>query len=367
MDPFASGSPGPLDPADSRPETREELRLWLSVQARFAFAPELAAAAFRAGASPEALLARTPDARLLAPDDVAQARARLSRGGVVLVPWTSPAYPPRLRRLADAPPVLAVRGLPALLSARAVAMVGARAATAPGRDIAARLAGRLAEAGLVIVSGLARGIDRAAHEGALDAGGVTLAFQACGPDRVYPASHRGLAGRIAGSGGVVSELPLGAPPRAPHFPLRNRLISALSEAVIVVEARLRSGSLTTARHAADQGVDVFAVPGPVDAPTSRGPHQLLREGAGLVEGAADVLVALGLPAGRDEQRAPGPAGAIEGRILASLVARPRTREELARALRLGLPELAGPLLELELGGRVARDRDGRWRALGPRS
>jgi len=360
-------SPGVLDPADCSSEAREQVRLWLSVQARFAWAPEAAAAAFSQGASPEALLSRTPDARLWTILETEVASTALARAGAFLVPWSSPAYPARLRRLVDAPPVLAVRGLASLLSARSVALVGARAATVSGREIAGRLAGRLSEAGLVIVSGLARGIDRAAHEGALDAGGYTVALQACGPDQVYPASHRALAARIAKNGAVVSELPLGAPPRAPHFPLRNRLISALAEAVIVVEARVRSGSLVTARHAADQGVDVFAVPGPIDAPTSRGPHQLLREGAGLVEGAADVLVALGLPAaGRSETSPPpvAPTGA-ERQILARLARRPSSREELARALRLGLPELAGPLLELELSGRVARDRDGRWRVLGP--
>lgn len=356
--------PGILDPADGRPEAREEIRLWLSLQARFAFSPEDATRAFASGASAEALLARTPDARLLPSRQADDARGALARAGAVLVPFPSPAYPQRLRRLADAPPLLAIRGLPALLSARAVALVGARAATVTGKDVARRLAGRLAEAGLVIVSGLARGIDRAAHEGALEAGGTTVALQACGPEQVYPAAHRSLAGRIAGAGAVVSELPLGSPPRAPHFPLRNRLISALSEAVVVVEARVASGSLLTARHAADQGVEVFAVPGPIDAPTSRGPHQLLREGAGLVEGAADVLVALGLPAGTAAAAGGPDLTGPEGRILESLAQRPRSREELARALRIGLPELAGPLLELELSGRVARDRDGRWRALG---
>lgn len=365
MDPSLA-TPGAIDPADASTETRELCRLWLSIQARFAWTPEAAVAAFAGGASAEALLSRTPDARLLSVRETQAACGALARAGAVLVPWPSPAYPQRLRHLVDGPPVLAVRGLVSLLSARSVALVGARAATVTGRETAGRLAARLSQAGLVIVSGLARGIDRAAHEGALDAGGYTLALQACGPDQVYPASHRKLAARIAGNGAVVSELPLGAPPRASHFPLRNRLISALSEAVIVVEARVRSGSLLTARHAADQGVEVFAVPGPIDAPTSRGPHQLLREGAGLVEGAADILLALGLPAAAREQTPTlrtaetGP----ERRILASLARCPSSREQLARTLRVGLPELAGPLLELELSGRVARDRDGRWKVLG---
>ncbi len=214
---------------------------------------------------------------------------KLARIRARLLPFSSDAYPERLRRLVDAPPLLVVRGDPSVLRAPAVAIVGARAATHYGRTVARDLAATLARAGLVVVSGLAVGVDAAAHEGALEAGGLTVAFQACGPDRVYPAVHRRLADRIARAGAVVSELPPGTPPRSPHFPLRNRLISASSLAVVVVEARRRSGSLITARHAADQGVDVFAVPGPITAPTSQGPNRLIQDGAIPLLTPTDIL------------------------------------------------------------------------------
>lgn len=358
-----------LDPADPAPEARQALRLWLSLQEAFAWAPQEIAESLVDGQSPAAVASRF-GVRLLSPGETARRAAELARHQVRLLPLSSPHFPARLRRLSDAPPLLAVRGQPAVLAARAVAIVGARAATASGRHLARGLAHDLARAGLVIISGLARGIDRAAHEGALEAGGFTVALQACGPDQVYPGEHRALANRIAGSGAVVSELPLGTPPRAPHFPLRNRLISALADAVIVVEARLRSGSLVTARHAANQGVDVLAVPGPVSAATSRGPHQLLREGAGLVEDAGDVLAALGwssgsaLPPGIAATPPVSSLAPQERAILAILAEGPITREALAKLLKRDLPELAEPLLELELRGELATDRDGRLCRLG---
>jgi DNA processing protein len=281
------------------------------------------------------------------------------------LPLPSPAYPERIRRLADAPALLLVRGTPALLLARAVAIVGSRAATAYGLATARRLAFDLARAGLVIVSGLARGIDAAAHEGALEAGGATLAFQACGPERVYPASHRRLAERIAARGAVLTEFPVGTPPLAAYFPLRNRLISALPEAVVVVEARERSGSLVTARLAADQSVPVLAVPGPVDAPTSAGPHALLRDGARLVRDARDVLVELGIEAPEvpAAARAPPSPDPVLREILAALRREPLARDALAERLARTPAELAAPLLELELAGRVREDRDGSLRVV----
>ncbi|MAE95718.1 MAG: DNA-protecting protein DprA [Deltaproteobacteria bacterium] len=360
-------SPALLDPSDPTPGVGDLLRLWLSLQAAFAWAPQEIAGYLVGGESPEALANRF-GVRLLSPRESARRAQVLARDQVRLLPITSPLYPARLRRLSDAPPLLAVRGQPSVLAARGVAIVGARAATVSGRQLARDLGHDLARAGLVVVSGLARGIDRAAHEGALDAGGFTVALQACGPDLTYPPEHRALADRIASSGGIVSELPLGSPPRAPHFPLRNRLISALAEAVVVVEARLRSGSLVTARHAADQGVDVLAVPGPVNAATSRGPHQLLREGAGLVEDARDVLAALGWP-GDFAPPAHGNGGVeacdpLERAILDALATGPITPEALATALERRLPELAEALLELELRGEVGTDRDGQLCRLG---
>lgn len=352
---------GALEPGSADADVREALGAWLALQQRYAWRPQELVQVLRRGA-PVAEILRAARVRPLVGAALERALATLDAAGAVLVPFPSTLYPERLRRLEDAPLLLAVRGLPALLCARCVAMVGSRAATAPGRAIARALARDLTQAGLVVVSGLARGIDRASHEGALDGGGFTIAFQACGPEQIYPPEHRELAAAISKRGAVVSELPCGSPPRAPHFPLRNRLISALAEAVIVVEARQASGTLVTARHAADQGVEVMAVPGAIASPTSRGPHQLIREGAVLVERAEDVLRVLGLEgvAGRARTPQPGLPGDIE-RLLAEA---PRTRYELAGALDLALRELAAPLLELELAGRVGRDRDGRLRLLG---
>ncbi len=350
-----------MDLLDARePACRERLLAWLALQRRYVLEP---------GALPVA--AREPGA-LLAPAQVApvsaleagegeRVLALLARERVLALPIASAAYPERLRRLPDAPALLLVRGTPALLLVRAVAIVGARAPTEYGRATARRIAFDLARAGLAIVSGLARGIDAAAHEGALEAGGATIAFQACGPERVYPAEHRALAERIRLQGAVATEFPVGTPPLAGYFPLRNRLISALAEAVVVVEARERSGSLVTARLAGDQGVDVWAVPGPLAAPTSQGPNRLIQQGAGLLIEAADVLRALDIEAPasrparstRDAKRSP-----LAGAILRVLRRRPLTRDALAQALASPPSALASALLELELGGRVREDRDG---------
>jgi DNA processing protein len=303
--------------------------------------------------------------RALSPVEGERLLATLARYGVRAVPIASPAYPERLRRLPDAPALLLVRGTVALLGVRSVAIVGARAATAYGLAIAHRLAFDLARAGLGVVSGLARGIDAAAHEGALEAGGATLAFQACGPERVYPQAHRRLADRIAAQGAVLSEFPVGTPPLAAYFPLRNRLISALSEAVVVVEGRERSGSLVTARRAGDQGVDVFAVPGPVDSPTSAGPHALIRDGAKLVRDARDVLfeMKIDVPEAPAPRRARPSGDPLLRSILATLRREPLTRDALAQRLERPPAELAAPLLELELSGRLREDRDGSLRVL----
>jgi DNA processing protein len=245
-----------------------------------------------------------------------------------------------------------------------VAFVGARAASVAGLVVARRLARELASAGVVIVSGLARGIDAAAHEGALEAGGRTVAVQACGPERVYPAAHRGLARRIvAAAGAVVTELPPGTPPLPVHFPLRNRLISGLSLAVVVVEARERSGSLITARHALDQGIDVFAVPGSIDAPTCRGSNRLLRDGAWPLLEAKDVLEGIGWRGAPAAPTPPAPVASSLRPVLAALRRAPASRDDLARALGRPVEALAADLLALELDGRIAEDRDGRFRAV----
>jgi len=351
-----------LDPRE--PAHEAELATWLAVQRAYALRPEHLPASLRAGAGEALSSAGVPS---LASAERVRIRRVLVRAGVRLVPIASPRYPARLRRLPDPPPLLAVRGSVACLGMRAVAIVGARAATAYGRRMAQELAADLARAGLLVLSGLARGIDACAHEAALDAGGVTAAFQACGPEQVYPASHRGLAQRIAASGSVVSELPVGTPPRAPYFPLRNRLISALSEAVIVVEARIRSGTLVTARHAADQGVDVLAVPGPVGPATSEGPHQLLRDGAGLAASSADVLRALGMDEPAPSAACVGaePTDPRERRVLAALREDPALADALAARLELTPAALGALLAALEIGGHVVRDRDGAWAPTSP--
>ena len=357
---LAPPAAGALDPRD--PGSVSALRRWLALQLCLALEPARAVGALRAArGDPARALAR---AGVPPPPQAAldEAQATLQRVGAVLLPLPASGYPWRLALLREPSPLLAVRGDASVLSRRAVAIVGARAATAYGRAVARRLAAELAGVGLVVVSGLARGIDAAAHEGALEAGGATVAVLACGPEQVYPPEHRGLAERIEATGALVSELPPGTPPRAPHFPLRNRLISGLSEALVVVEARLRSGSLHTVRHALDQGIDVLAVPGPVDAPTSAGPNRLLRDGAAPALDATDVLAALAGPPRTARPARPSLAPELEA-LLASLRREPASRDALSRRLRVEPQALAAPLLELELAGRVVEDRDGRIRAL----
>ncbi len=247
----------------------------------------------------------------------------------------------------------------ALLAARPrVALVGTRSPTPYGEAQARRFAGTLAERGAVIVSGLARGIDQAAHRAALDAGGATIAVLGSGLDRAWPAGA--LTERIRTDGLLLTEYPPGTEPRRHHFPLRNRLISGLCEAVIVVEAAFASGSLITARWAIDQGRAVFAVPGRVDHPMARGCHRLLREGAEIAEGPEDVLAALGLafelPGGipGTTKRAPSPLlSALEGETL--------TADELATRLESSLPPVLAELVRLELDGLVTRAPGGLFR------
>lgn len=355
--------PGVLDPGDPRPEAAASLRDWLVLQWHLALHPVAAAELVRSTGCPRRALAASRHRRS-APADPRAAAARLRTAGVRAVPLTSPAYPARIARLRDPALLLLVRGDLAALEAPAVAIVGSRAATTYGLNAARQLAGDLARAGVVVVSGLALGVDAAAHRGALDAGGRTVAFMACGPDRVYPARHRALADEIAQQGAVVSEFPPGTPPLRPFFPLRNRLISGLGSAVVIVEARERSGSLITAGHAANQGADVFAVPGPITAPTSSGTNRLLRDGAFVALEAADVLHELGLPAvpsAREPTGGDASDTAERRAILAALASEPATGDELGRRLGRRPDQLALDLLELELAGRVQRETDGGWR------
>jgi DNA processing protein len=352
-----------LDPFDPDPGCRHLVRAWLRFHGTYCLDPVTALARLeRADFDPERALAFGAVAPAPSLDRVEQWCVSLARVPARLLTIDSCGYPPLLRTLPDPPAVLFVQGSVDALADPLVAVVGARAATRYGLDVADALAADLARAGVCVVSGMARGIDGAAHRGALAAGGTTLALQACGPDRTYPPEHRSLRARIATVGAVISELPPGHAPRAAYFPLRNRLISGLARVVIVVEARQRSGSLVTMRLALDQGRDVMAVPGPIDAPTSVGPNQLLRDGARPVLGVSDVLDCLGIEAaGPDASPSPGvrpPEDPLEREILRTLTRAPLPRDALSERLGRRPEEIAAAVTALQLAGRVAQDRDG---------
>ncbi len=272
-----------------------------------------------------------------------------------------PRWPARLEQIPGAPVGLFAVGDLALLGEPQLAIVGARAASAQGRDHAHAFADGLARAGLVITSGLALGIDAAAHRGALDAGGATIAVCGNGLDRVYPARNRDLALAIAERGLLVSEFPPGTVPRPEHFPRRNRIISGLSLGVLVVEAQLESGSLITARIAAEQGREVFALPGSIHNPMARGCHALIRDGATLTESVADILAELSaqlrptlgaVATTTGAAPADAPADPLERRVLAAIGDDPVAIDQLAATLSLGIAELGAALLSLELQGLI---------------
>jgi DNA processing protein len=273
------------------------------------------------------------------------------------IAWCDARYPASLAAIADPPFVLWTRGELAALDRPAVALVGSRAASAYGLAVAARLAGDLASHGLAIVSGLARGIDSAAHGGALSAGGRTVAVLGSGADVIYPPEHAALASAIARDGLVVSELVPGTRPLAHFFPLRNRIISGLARAVVVVEAGEKSGSLITARLALEQGRDVLAVPGNVLSGRNRGAHGLLRDGAKIVEAVDDILEELGYPHGTGRHA----SGSCADPVLACFSpGEPADLDALADRSGLTSARLLTRLLELELQGFVARAGGGRF-------
>jgi DNA processing protein len=280
-------------------------------------------------------------------------RRRAEALGIRIVGWDDPDYPILLRRIFDPPPVLYVRGrLHAEEGDRSVAVVGARAATPAGRALAQAMARDLAAWGATVVSGLARGIDSAAHRGALDAAGRTVAVLGCGLDRVYPPENASLASAIEEQGAVVSEFPLGTPPLPPHFPRRNRIIAGWSRGVVVVEAASRSGALNTAHTAVDEGRDVMAVPGHPSQPGFEGTNQLLREGATLVRSARDVGEELGFevpaaPARAAQTTADPLLGALRPDAPSSL-------EDLRVRSGLETSELLARLSQLELRDEVRR-------------
>jgi DNA processing protein len=303
--------------------------------------------------------------------DAAAALRRASDAAMTPLAWNDPAYPAALATIADPPPVLWIRGRIDALNVPSVAIVGSRAASPYGLSVAAQLAGDLAACGLVIVSGMARGIDSAAHRGALTEAGVTVAVLGSGVDVVYPPEHAALAREIEKDGAVVSELVPGTPPLPMFFPRRNRIISGLSRAVVVIEAGDRSGSLITARCALEQGRDVLAVPGNVLSGRNRGAHGLLRDGAKIVESADDILEELGMaaavrPPGGERRGGPSPSLAPPrpqnpDAVLECLTpGEPSDLDEISERSGLNSARLLPRLFELELQGLVRRVGGGRF-------
>jgi DNA processing protein len=375
--------------------TTAELTAWLALAGANGLTPAALRALLDAFGAPQAVRAESFDSlaaiageqaarAVLAPpaagfdESVTRLAAWCSETGNALVSLDDPAYPPTLRTMHDPPPLLYVKGRLELLHAPGVAIVGSRNATPQGLEDAEHFAQTLAGAGLTVISGLALGIDGAAHRGALDGRGGTVAVIGTGADIVYPAGHRALAHALAARGAIVSEWPLGTPARREHFPQRNRLIAALARGVLIVEAALRSGSLITARLANEMGREVFAVPGSIHAPLSRGCHQLIKEGAKLTETPEDIFEELGIaPAPASAPNAPASASAASvtvpacpldpphvdvcaARVLDALGHAPATLEVLAARTDMPSAALQGKLLELELAGHISALPGGRF-------
>ena len=313
-------------------------------------------------------------------DRVEAELARLAAAGVEVLLQTDPRFPARLKQIPYPPPLLFLKGTLLPQDDLALALVGTRAASYYGLKTCRRLAGALAVRGVTVVSGLARGIDTAAHQGALENSGRTLAVLGCGLDVVYPPENQKLYEQIPEQGALISEFPLGTPPEAKNFPIRNRIISGLSLGVVVVEAGLKSGTGITVRYALDQGREVFAVPGPIDSPTSLGPHRLIQDGAKLVQDPEDIFSELpGLKKGQRalfaapgrvrevpaaegggptpatipaSTPAPPPAPTPEDPLLALLGSDPLSLEEIVRTTRLATSEVLSRLTILELEGLI---------------
>ena len=291
-------------------------------------------------------------------DEIKRARA----AGIKMIPFSAAAYPSRLRAIADPPPLLYVRGEIGSDNDRAVAIVGSRSASEYGRRVARDLARGLVSFGFTVISGMARGIDGTAHESAIRAGGRTVAVLGCGVDRAYPPEHEMLYRRISESGAVISELPLGARPIAFNFPARNRLISGLSLGVVVVEATEKSGSLITASLAAEQGREVFAVPGEAGASRSRGSHRLIRQGAKLVETVDDIIEEVapqlarhgGDAASPSARTLPENSGPAARQIFALLNQSSLQVDQVIEQTGFAAPQVLQVLLDLELQGFISQ-------------
>ncbi len=308
-------------------------------------------------------------ARWLRPDEAAiDADLRwLDSSGAQLLAATDPRYPNLLRESPDAPGVLYVLGDPQALAEPQIAMVGSRSPTAGGRDTARAFAAWFASAGLTVTSGLALGIDASCHEGALRAGGLTVAVLGCGLDTCYPRENRALFEKVREAGALVSEFPPGTPALAAHFPQRNRIIAGLSHGTLVVEAASRSGSLITARLAGTAGREVFAIPSSIHNPQARGCHELIRQGAKLVEKPEDVLAELKISLSSQLLAAPAP-GASGGPLLDkaykilldALAFEPASVDTLIERTGLNSMSITAMLLILELDGHVAPHPGGRY-------
>jgi DNA processing protein len=336
----------------------------------------LIAERLRAGEAPAAVFARLlaersaadPDRFAWVADRARKAIAQAEAEAIGMLAWSDVAYPPALAAIVDPPPLLWVRGsLDALAAQPVVAIVGARAASAYGLAVSERLAGDLASRGVMIVSGLARGVDSAAHRGALAAGGVTVAVLGSGVDVLYPPEHAPLARAIvAQQGAVASEFVPGTPPNPAFFPQRNRIISGLARAVVVIEAGEKSGSLITARAALEQGRDVRAVPGNVLTGRNRGAHGLLRDGAKIVETADDILEELNVSVGMNLAAVEGasePAKAarpVDAVLECLAPGEPCDLDEIAERSGLSSARLLPRLFELEVQGLVRRAGGGRF-------
>jgi DNA processing protein len=324
----------------------------------------------RAGISPALILdeqclarvekdARSPSAAALRARAV-MALESATQTAVEAIPWSDPRYPVALAAIVDPPPVLWVRGGLAAFDALAVAVVGSRGGSPYALTVAEQLSADLAARGVAIVSGLARGVDAAAHRGALSSKGQTIAVLGCGADVIYPKEHETLAAAVATSGAVISELLPGTPPHPRFFPRRNRIISGLSRAVIVIEAGERSGSLITARCALEQGRDVLAVPGNVLNGRNRGGHALLRDGARIVETAEDVLEEIGMARSSDAASSVSTPPVVDP-VLATLpVGESCDLDVIAERSGLSPARLLPRLFELELQGLVRRVGGGRF-------
>ena len=342
-----------------------------------AVAPDLGALAWPDAAALAGLgLTTSAITWLAAPDEalIASDLRWLDASGTALLPAFSADYPPLLRESPDPPAMLYVRGDVQILSEPQVAMVGSRNPTAGGIATAREFASSFANAGLTITSGLALGIDAACHEGALAAGGPTIAVLGCGLDQVYPREHRALADRVAASGALVSEFPPGSAPLPACFPQRNRIIASLSHGTLVVEAAQRSGSLITARLAGEAGREVFAIPSSIHNPLARGCHQLIRQGAKLVERPEDVLAELKISLSAQlvagARREPSVAGVgaplldKEYKILLDALAfEPASVDSLIERTGMNSESIASMLLILELDGHVAPHPGGRYSRL----